>query len=93
MFIKRPQLTAVEKKAFFFVITIPWRNFLAKKNYVKEILLTSCKLQIVFKSQRKLSNVFRFKDRIPFHLVFGAVYKYTCGRIVFLSVMVKRIDT
>ena len=39
-------------------------------------LLNSCKLQIVFKSQRKLSNVFRFKDRLPSDLV----YKYTCGR-------------
>ena len=43
-------------------------------------LLNSCKLQIVFKSQRKLSNVFRFKDRLPFDLVSGVVYKYTCGR-------------
>ena len=43
-------------------------------------LLNSCKLQIVFKSQSKLSNVFRFKDRLPFNLVSGVVYKYTCGR-------------
>ena len=43
-------------------------------------LLNSCKLQISFKSQRKLSNVFRFLDRLPFDLVSGVVYKYTCGR-------------
>ena len=43
-------------------------------------LLNSCKLQIVFKSYRKLSSVFRFKDRLPFDLVSGVVYKYTCGR-------------
>ena len=43
-------------------------------------LLNSCKLQISFKSQRKLSNVFLFKDRLPFDLVSGAVYKYTCGK-------------
>ena len=42
--------------------------------------MNSCKLQIVFKSQRKLSNVFHFKDRLPFDLVSGVVYKYTCGR-------------
>ena len=42
--------------------------------------MKSCKLQIVFKSQRKLSNVFRFKDRLPFDLVSGVVCKYTCGR-------------
>ena len=28
----------------------------------------------IFKSQRKLSNVFRFKDRLPSDLVFGVVY-------------------
>ena len=43
-------------------------------------LLNSWKLQIAFKSQRKLSNVFRFKDLLPFDLVSGEVYKYTCGR-------------
>ena len=43
-------------------------------------ILNCCKLQIVFKSQRKLANVFRFKDRLPFDLVSGVVYKYTCGR-------------
>ena len=37
------------------------------------------KLQIVFKSQRKLASVFRFKDRLPYDLVSGVVYKYTCG--------------
>ena len=43
-------------------------------------LLNSCKLQFVFKSQRKLLNVFRFKDRLPSDLVPGVAYKYTCGR-------------
>ena len=43
-------------------------------------LLNSCKLQMVFKSQRKLSNFFHFKDRLPSNLVSGVVYKYTCGR-------------
>ena len=43
-------------------------------------LLNSCKLQIVFKSQRKLSNVFRLKDRVTSNLVSGVVNKYTCGR-------------
>ena len=29
--------------------------------------------------QRKLASVFRFKDRLPYDLVSGVVYKYTCG--------------
>ena len=43
-------------------------------------LLNSCKLESVFKSQRKLSNVFRFKDHLPSDLVSGVAYKYMCGR-------------
>ena len=43
-------------------------------------ILNCYKLQIVFKSQRKLANIFRFKDLLPFDLVSGVVYKYTCGR-------------
>ena len=37
------------------------------------------KLQIVFKSQNKLANVFCFKDRIPKELTSGVVYKFQCG--------------
>ena len=43
-------------------------------------LLNSCKLQFFLKSQKKLSNVFRFKDRLPSDLVSRVVYKYICGR-------------
>ena len=43
-------------------------------------ILNCFKLQIVFKSQRKLANVFQFKDRLPFDLVSRVVYKYTRGR-------------
>ena len=43
-------------------------------------LLNPRKLHIAFKIQRKLSNVFRFTDRLHFDLVSGVVYKYRCGR-------------
>ena len=33
----------------------------------------------MFKSQNKLANTFRFKDRIPKKLKSGAVYKFQCG--------------
>ena len=42
--------------------------------------LNHCKLQVIFKNERKLSNMFRFKDRVPYDLVSGVVYEYTCGR-------------
>ena len=39
-----------------------------------------CKLQVIFKNERKLSNMFRFQDRVPCDLVSGVVYEYICGR-------------
>ena len=67
LFIKRPQLTAVERKTLF--LSLP---------YLEEFSLqTRTKLR---KSLRKLSNVFHFIDRLPFELVSGVVNKYMCGR-------------
>ena len=42
--------------------------------------LNCFKLQVIFKSERKLSNMFRFKSCVPYNLVSGVVYEYTCGR-------------
>ena len=83
LIIKRPQLATVEKATLF--LSLPYLGEISLQTRTKlttsfKGLLNSCKLQIVSKSQRKLSNVFRFKDRLPFDLVSGVVYKYTCGR-------------
>ena len=56
----------------------PQVTTLEKKSF--KGILNCCKLQSVFKSQRKFANDFRFKDRLPFDLVSEVVYKYTCGR-------------
>ena len=42
--------------------------------------LNCCILQIIFENERKISNMFRFKDHVPYDLVLGAFYEYTCGR-------------
>ena len=42
--------------------------------------LHHCKFQAIFKNEKKLSNMFRLKDRVPYYLVSGVVYEYTCGR-------------
>ena len=43
-------------------------------------ILNCCKVQIVFKSQRRLSSQFRLKEPLPYDLMSKVVYKYTCGR-------------
>ena len=81
--IKRPQVTTVQKKTL--ILSLPYLGDISLKTRTKlrksfKSILNCCKLQIVFKSQRKLANVFRFKDHLPFDLVSGVVYKYRCGR-------------
>ena len=49
-----------------------------QRKSLKNIL--NCYVQIVFKSQRRLSSQFRFKEPLPYDLMSKVVYKYTCGR-------------
>ena len=65
--IKRPQVTTVEKKTL--ILSLPYLGDISLQTRTKlkksfNGILNCCKLQIVFKSQRKLANVFRFKDRV-----------------------------
>ena len=81
--IKHPQVTTVEKKTLIF--SLPYLGDVSLQTRTKlrksfKGILNCCKLQIVFKSQRKLANVFWFKDHLPFDLVSCVVYKHTCGR-------------
>ena len=81
--IKRPQVTTVKKKTLS--LSLPYLGDISLQTRTKlrksfKSILNSCKLQIVFKSQRKLANVFRFKDRLPVDIASGVVSKYTCGR-------------
>ena len=43
-------------------------------------ILNCSKVQIAFKSQRKLSSQLRFKEPLPYDLMSNVVYKYTWGR-------------
>ena len=79
LFIKHPQLITVEKKNLFLLLSYLGEISLQTRTTLRKSLkslLNSCKLQIVFKSQRKLLNVFHFKDCLPSDLVSGVVYKY-----------------
>ena len=82
MYIKCHQLTKVEQKTLSTSLPCLEEISLQTRTELRKSLkglLNLCKLQIVFKIQRKLSNVFCFKDRLPFDLLSGVVYKYTCG--------------
>ena len=83
LFIKKPQVLTVEKKTLTLVLPFLGNLSLQTKTKLQNVLkrvLGCCKIQIVFKNQRNLSNVFRFKDRLPYELISHVVYKFQCGR-------------
>ena len=74
-------LATVEKNPLRLVL--PYLGPLSLQIRVKVInatknTLNHCKLQLIFKNERKLSNMFRFKVCVPYDLVSGVVYEYTC---------------
>ena len=42
--------------------------------------LPQCKINFVFRSKTRLSSLLSFKDKLPFLLNAGIIYKYTCSR-------------
>ena len=83
LFIKKPKVLSVEKKSLTVVLPFFGNLSLQTKTKLQNVLkrvLRCCKIQIVFKSQRNLSNVFRFKDRLRYELISRVVYKFQCGR-------------
>ena len=79
----KPTLATVEKMPLRLIlpslvsISLPVKTKI--RNFMKSAL-NCCILQVIFKSERKLANMFRFKDRLPYDLVSGVVYEYTCVR-------------
>ena len=81
--IKCPQGTTVEKETL--ILSLPYLGDVSLQTRTKltksfKGILNCYKLQIVIKIQRKLVNVFQFKDCLPFDLVSGVLDKYMCGR-------------
>ena len=48
------------------------------KKYVNKHI-ANVKLMVIFRSQRRLKTLFRFKDSLPDELQSFIVYKFTCG--------------
>ena len=79
---KRTPVHTVPKKEFMMVLP-----FLGSTSWkTKETIIRSfrefvpfSKLKIVFKSSKRLSSFFQFKDKIPKSLLSGVIYKYTCA--------------
>ena len=64
----KPTSATVEKKALHLVLPYLWPISLQVRTKIGNAMkntLNCFKLQLIFENERKLSNMFRFKDRVP----------------------------
>ena len=78
---KRPVHT-VEKRSEVVVLPYLGKLSLEIRNRLKKYVnkhISNVKLMVIFRSQRRLKTLFRYKDMIPPDLQSYIVYRYTCG--------------
>ena len=78
---KDHQITIAETKTL--ILSLPYLGDISLRARTRlrksfKSISNCSKLQIVFKSQRKLANVFQFKDCLPLNLMSRVIYKYMC---------------
>ena len=79
---KRLPVHTVPKKELMMVLpflgTTSWN---VKNNIIRSFrkIVPFANLKVVFKTQRRLSSCFNFKDKFPKALMSGVIYKYTCA--------------
>ena len=82
LYMKWDPVHTVPKKELLMVLpflgTTSWKM---KNELIRTFrkILPFCNLKIVFKTNRRLSSCFPFKDRFPKSLLSGVIYKYTCA--------------
>ena len=82
MFIQKLQISTVSKKQL--IIILP---YLGKISQIVKARLTKtmnkhmkfCKLRVIFQTNNRLKNHFRFKDSAPETLQSNLIYKFSCG--------------
>ena len=82
-FLHTPVALTVKKKELVFTLSYLGNLSLAIRTRLQNSInrnLPFCKIKVIFKSTTRLSNFFRFKDKVPFNLRRNVVYKFSCGR-------------
>ena len=73
----------VKKKELLIVLSYLGHLSLALRTRLQNSInrnLPFCKIKVIFKSTTRLSNFYRFKDKVSFNLHSNVVYKFSCGR-------------
>ena len=79
---KRSGTMTVEPKKFTVMLPFLGKVSLEIRNRVRKYIIkhvqNCCKVQVIFRSQRRLKRMFSFKDRLPTSLQSYIIYRYTC---------------
>ena len=72
-----------EKKDLVIVLAFFGKSSLDLRILLKNSIsknLPFCKIRVIFKSSTRISNLFQFKDKMPYCLRSNVVYTFSCGR-------------
>ena len=75
-------VATVDKRKVTIVLPYLGKLSLEIRNRLRKIINThvsNCSLMVIFKTRRRLKNMFRFKDTLPQPLQSYVIYRYTCG--------------
>ena len=80
---KKPLTPSEPKKEFVIILPFLGTTSLRIKNELQRTfkkIIPTCSLKIVFKTSRRLSSCFVFKDKFPKSLLSGVIYKFSCTK-------------
>ena len=82
LFIPKKVVQTASKKKLRISLQFLGKQSLILKKRLQQIIreeLPFCKINIIFTSQKRLGNFFKFKDSVPRNLKSRLLYRYTCG--------------
>ena len=71
----------VPRRLIYFPISYTGKHSLNVRNKLSKLLrefYPQCLIRVIFKPEKTIHNMFRFKDMIPTDLTSSVVYQYTC---------------
>ena len=80
MYIQTPKVPSVPKKEL--IIILPYlgnMSQIVKTKLTKTMSKHMSKLRVIFQTNNRLKNYFRFKDFVPEALRSSLIYKFSCG--------------
>ena len=79
---KDPVATVPKKELVMFLPFLGTTSWKIKNDLIRTIRKNApfCNIKIIFKTTKRLSSCFMFKDKFPKSLLAGVIYKYTCAK-------------